>query len=501
MSSTGAETNAPSTNPATSLPSGVTTRQQTKKLTDQQDAINDAEANDNNRKHHKPKAVFKGDVEKLNGKVFQLAEEGAKRNQFNETMNAIKRHMYLEYENVEDLAPLFQTPCADTKIDPPDDEPPFSADGKTRVNRDHRLYYDWREKCTEYRTRTTALQGNKTKLFNIILSQCSQSVTMKLEATKGYETAEAAHDCYWLIRSLKNICHHFEQAENRYMALYKAKAAIILLKQGSNQPTSEYFKLFQESVAILESYGGQLHDTESAAPPNAKIASLSATERNAFMRDRYCAAAFLSNADPGHYGPLLDTLSNSFTMGRDEYPTSLDKAYQLLLQFKDTSKPPGQPHTRGQRHHNRRNDGRGGPQSDSGRGGYGNRSGGRGSASSHSSGATTTTTPSPAAPKTDKSFAQIGFSLTQVDNHFPDGIPDHYVLLDSDSTVSIFRNLHLLTNIREVDPPLFLETNGGGNQISTQMGTIPNFGDVWYNPDSIANILSLAHVRKHRRVS
>jgi hypothetical protein len=91
-------------------------------------------------------------------------------------------------------------------------------------------------------------------------------------------------------------------------------------------------------------------------------------------------------------------------------------------------------------------------------------------------------------------------SLAQIDHHFPDGIPKHFVLLASDSTVSIFCNADLLTDIHDVDDPLYLATNGG-HQISKQMGMLPNFGPVWYNPDSIANILSLAQARALRRVT
>jgi hypothetical protein len=85
--------------------------------------------------------------------------------------------------------------------------------------------------------------------------------------------------------------------------------------------------------------------------------------------------------------------------------------------------------------------------------------------------------------------------------HFPNGIPNHYVLLDSDSSVTIFNNAAMLVDIHDVEMPLVLESNGGGHQVTYQMGTIPDFGKVWFNEESIANILSLADVRKARRVT
>ena len=72
-------------------------------------------------------------------------------------------------------------------------------------------------------------------------------------------------------------------------------------------------------------------------------------------------------------------------------------------------------------------------------------------------------------------------------------IPKHWVLLDSQSTVSVFNNARYLTNIRTADKQLKAISNGG-TQISTQIGHIANFGTVWYNPDSLANILSLSEV-------
>jgi hypothetical protein len=92
--------------------------------------------------------------------------------------------------------------------------------------------------------------------------------------------------------------------------------------------------------------------------------------------------------------------------------------------------------------------------------------------------------------ETSFTFAQLPHTL----------IPKHWVLLDSQSTVSVFNNPVMLKNLHKSSTPLKVFTNGGC-QISHLIGDIPNFGTVWYNPNSLANILSLAEVRKNNRVT
>ena len=467
---------AEGTNPPTT---GAMTREQQRRATEENNAIEDSEKNsaDEPRKKGKEKETFKGKVEKMGGNVFQLAEEGRKGNQFTQTLEALKNYVAIEMDHAKDLAPLLESPSRAATLTEPSDLPPTGADGINRVTRDHRLYIAWKFECESYNSRAVALEANQLKLFTVILMQCSQSVKLKLEATAGYEKAKAGSDCLWVLTTLKNICHRFEHTENRFLALVNAKAAIFNYKQAPEQSTTDYFESFKELVSVLESYGGKLHDPQEAAPESADIENLAnEAEKETFMRTRYCAMLFLRNADKQRFEQLRKDLSNDFSKGRDEYPTSLTDAHQLLLTYK-ASEP------------TKRNDrgGRGGRteggRSDGGRGdrtkaGYRGRGG-----------------------KTGRNFVQNAFSLAQIENHFPNGIPEHYVLLDSDSTVSIFRSQDLLTDIHEVDNPLYLETNGGGYQVSNKMGTVKNLGKVWYNPESIANVLSLAQVRRIRRVT
>ena len=91
------------------------------------------------------------------------------------------------------------------------------------------------------------------------------------------------------------------------------------------------------------------------------------------------------------------------------------------------------------------------------------------------------------------------FTFAHVDAH-PTRIPTTWILLDSQSTVSVFKDRRFLLDIRPSPQPLTVYTNGG-TQVSTLVGDLNNFGPVWYNPKSLANILSLAEVRVKCRVT
>jgi hypothetical protein len=65
------------------------------------------------------------------------------------------------------------------------------------------------------------------------------------------------------------------------------------------------------------------------------------------------------------------------------------------------------------------------------------------------------------------------------------------ILLDNQSTMSLFCNKRLVTNIRESDEPLTLQSNGG-SMIVTKIADIgDNQPPVWFSSKAITNILSL----------
>jgi len=79
------------------------------------------------------------------------------------------------------------------------------------------------------------------------------------------------------------------------------------------------------------------------------------------------------------------------------------------------------------------------------------------------------------------------------------GISSSWILLDSQSTVDVFSNPKLLSNICDAKRSLTLYCNAG-KAIITKKGDLEGYGTVWYHPDGIANILSLHNVQKKYKV-
>jgi hypothetical protein len=75
------------------------------------------------------------------------------------------------------------------------------------------------------------------------------------------------------------------------------------------------------------------------------------------------------------------------------------------------------------------------------------------------------------------------------------GEKDFDVLLDNQASISLFRESALLSNIKKI--PNAITVNGiGGNIKINMVGTHSDFGQVYYSPHALANILCFADVFK-----
>jgi hypothetical protein len=66
--------------------------------------------------------------------------------------------------------------------------------------------------------------------------------------------------------------------------------------------------------------------------------------------------------------------------------------------------------------------------------------------------------------------------------------------------VDVFANGDMLEDIHHVNDQIVIASNGSSNMTS-EMGVLPGYGPVWYDPIGIANIVSLSRVREKYHVS
>jgi hypothetical protein len=102
---------------------------------------------------------------------------------------------------------------------------------------------------------------------------------------------------------------------------------------------------------------------------------------------------------------------------------------------------------------------------------------------------------------TDSARVSNGWAGTHINYGFAQAdVMQKWILLDNQSSVTVFSNKDLVKNIRATTDTLNLYTNGG--ILSTNLKCdIPQWGEAWFAPDGITNIFSYAEMAKRYRIT
>jgi hypothetical protein len=72
-------------------------------------------------------------------------------------------------------------------------------------------------------------------------------------------------------------------------------------------------------------------------------------------------------------------------------------------------------------------------------------------------------------------------------------IPVNWILLDSQSTIDVFQCGELLCDIHQSATSMDIHSNSGMTTTNL-VGEYPGYREVWYDPNGIANILSMSRM-------
>ena len=526
----------PATTPETHIPPVSSSNNKNTDRNNTKRHTNVGNENKPNGKFNNNRSKFRGNTDDMNGHVFQTHDESNNKQQFFKTLEALQEYINKHLDHPGDVSSL----CDDftvvdvSKHEPQDLDPTITSAAKKRI---------WEKQLDHYVVRINTLGDNLLHLWSVIWGQCSYNMQTKLKAHGSFTIKRSATDCAWLLKEIKGVTNAFETTKLIFVSLDKALQSYYTTYQTKNQNLDTFYKDFKAQVEVLEHYGANLGaddayikevertTTTLVKPTDVSSASsllFDATAKQKFdtdmisynskvrkiSRNRAIAISFIRRADRGRYGALWLDLQNQYSRGHDQYPTDLTNAYELLLNFL----PPESNHLKNitNRPHHRSQPalqfmsagtkvaGTDGTTHDGitcyeckDEGHYASscpkkgKKGPKKLTMQHVTALQVVLQNESSDPNTS--------NMTFVQN-YKSPIPSSWVLLDSQSTVSVFRSPDLLSNIRRSSETLTVLTNGGP-QLSDWVGTSSLFGQVWYNPSSLANILSLALVRKRYRVT
>ena len=340
---------------------------------------------------------------------------------------------------------------------------------------------------TEFAKRRTQLRSNMAQLWGIIIGQCTPALQEHLKAHSEYNDSHNDYNCVWLLGTLQLLSTGAHETSNPIVASANALRQLYRIKQGPEETLEDYLARFEEYQDQVRLSKVQLVSFEEVPK------GYNAEE----LDENFLAILFLQGADHIRYGSLWTTLANDLSMGLDKYPTSVSKAMHMLTTWKDPTKKTNITSSSNQR---------------------------SSATSERRDGLTFAQVVSEAIPGTDGSFFEnVKCYNCNVMGHYAKSCPEREsaiqgahiscahshllskedILLDNQSTVSIVNDLRLVKDLVKDPRGVRVFTNGGyidadWKGVST---LLPKLRNVWFNQESVANIFSLAEVKKHYRVT
>ena len=410
---------------------------------------------------------FRGETTEMKGYVFEQPTRG---NQYLETLAMLKRYSSVTYKSGRVMLSLFSAKPSEPTIKTPGAEPTATGkvgpDGKKeRTTFDEEMF---RLDIKAYRTELRELEHDLSALFAVIFGQCNQTLQATLMSQETFTEREAKGDCLWLLTEIRSAATRFDKTLYIHDALHELRARFYREHQGT-RTTVEYYRTFDALVKTLDdNHAWSLPPLKQDNDPGVRGPNDQATQRN--IRERELAAAFILNADNKRFATLKANLRDNYARGTNQWPSTLLDAYNLLVTQERND-------ATARRNKNKRD-------KDPGNTPPGN-------------------TPREKHPPRATDPHQFAMPRAHSPSLPSSGLPPGAILLDSESTCSIFRDSSLLSDIKPTDPPLVLNTNGGPHT-SSKTGTYHGLGSpltVWFNPNSLANVLALRDVRRRAQVT
>ena len=412
---------------------------------------------------------------------------------FTTFIDKMKNYVLTTFEEGKDMMPILEY-MVDPKTMIEAEEP---IDLTTEEMKSAVKQWLKQEEVKQHSKRLKFLKHNKEKLYALIWGQLTHGLQEELKGNNSFVTSDTSFDCIWLLQNIKLITAGVDAKANKHYTFIEALTSFCNVRQGETESNDAFRKRIDAAALTLRLAGGEqvLCNPELMTPADPSNPTVSEVESET---EKVKAMMLMLRSDSLRYHELKKDLHQSVYRGRDEFPTTVTSSYDLLQHTASQNKDTSETQKLG-RFRFRRNSKRN---------------------------FTFAQTPSMksvsnnnevVAGKDGKVYTHVNCHNCHQKGHYANQCPNkdpitlahfsltqkklelinkNWILLDTCSTVSVFCNDDLVTDIDDCLPGdgITVVTNGGSEHFKqiANLKLLPM--RVHFNPDSIANILSLSDI-------
>ena len=432
--------------------------------------------NDNNNK----RSPSTGREPVMNGHVFDYTGEHMLE-KYIRTMKELITHVGLTYK--EYTTELKEGLESLTLVDPTaPDNPPEGNQVAFEI---------WKMDIKEYHEKQKVFANFRAGLYSLVLGQCTNALQECLKSHHDFQTAN--QDGIALLVIIRSLIHTFEENRKLSDAIKDVKDKLYKFYQGRHRMLECYHKLFLVQVEVLDEVGIMLEDdalvTEVAHQNGREVPN---EDDRTEARSQELVIWFVRGTNNNHKG-YLHHLRNSYLDRCDNYSRTVHEAYDILRRREEDLPPPtieghGVSFTQSSQRWDMSNVWCYSCQQ---MGHYAKTPECPNYKPSSNKSNDSNDSNSKATPQGGDGVNALMFTFSQSRRN----IPDHWILLDSQSNVDIFCNPKLVENIQRVKDRMRIQCNAGIH-VTNSVGDLLGYGPVWFDPRAIANVLSLKLVKE-----
>ena len=147
-----------------------------------------------------------------------------------------------------------------------------------------------------------------------------------------------------LLKLIRTSMYTGATSKNKMHSLIDAKARFYTFCQSTRMSNAEYLRIFKANVDAVEHLNGDVgvdnqYILQRIMDNNGDVDNpIHVKHAKSTIREEYLAMHFLLHSDNKRYGSLLADVQNDFVCNTDKYPKTLNKAYDMLVNYVNPNK-------------------------------------------------------------------------------------------------------------------------------------------------------------------